>query len=207
MVQATLSAPSEQVFGGITDLPPGKIAAVATYLEMRRPVQVAKEPRDPALAFEPIGRDLARYRALYRRIGEPWLWFSRAIMSDAQLRATIEHPDVEALALTRAGRDLGMIELDLRDGSDCELAFLGLVPDAIGGGLGGVLIREAIGRAFARPAVQRLWLHTCTLDHPAAVSFYMRAGLKPYRRAIEIAQDPRLTGHMPAAAAPSFPIV
>ena len=127
-------------------------------------------------------------------------------MTDAQLRDIIEDRHVNALALVVEGRDAGMIELDFRTAGQCELAFLGLAPGEIGRGLGGILIREAIRRAFARP-IERLWLHTCTLDHPGAVAFYMKAGLRPFRRAIEIAQDPRLTGHMPARSAPLFPIV
>lgn len=190
---------------GIVDLPPGKIAAIATYLEMRTPPE-PKPVRAHDGGFEPIAGDLRRYRALYRAVGEPWLWFSRARLSDFRLRAILDDPRVEPLAFHAGGRDLGLIELDFRIPGQCELSFLGLVPDAIGQGLGRVLIQEAVRRAFAKP-VERLWLHTCTLDHPAALPFYMAAGLRPFRRAIEIAEDPRLTGELPRDAAPHLPII
>jgi GNAT superfamily N-acetyltransferase len=204
-VAASLGKRPEVGQDGIVDLPPGKIAAIATYLEMHAPPEPRPAPAHPGM-FALIGGDIPRYRALYKAIGEPWLWFSRARLSDMRLRAILDDPRVEAFAFHAEGRDLGLIELDFRIAGQCELSFLGLVPEAIGRGLGRVLIQEAIRRAFARP-IERLWLHTCTLDHPAALPFYMAAGLRPYRRAIEIAEDPRLTGELPRDAAPQLPIV
>jgi GNAT superfamily N-acetyltransferase len=189
---------------GLTDLPPGKIAAVATYLEMRAaPPRLAAVP--PAGTLARLG-DPGRYRALYRAVGEPWLWFSRAGLPDARLAAIVGHPEVEAWALVEGGRDLGIAELDFRQPGECELAFFGLIPEATGRGLGRRLMAEAVRRAFRRP-LRRLWLHTCTLDHPAALPFYLSSGFTPYRRAIEVADDPRLSGQMPRHAAPQFPIV
>ena len=190
---------------GFVELPPGKIAAVATYLEMRRAPAEIGPSRHPG-AFMPLAGDVARYRRLFAEVGEPWLWFSRALLSDEQLRAIIEDPAVEAFAFVLEGADAGILELDFRKSRECELAFLGLVPGAIGRGLGPELAREAIRRAFARP-ISRLWLHTCTLDHPAALRFYQSAGFVPYRRALEVADDPRLTGRLPRSAAPDLPVI
>jgi GNAT superfamily N-acetyltransferase len=188
---------------GIVELPPGKIAAIATYLEMRSAPAV--EMRAPEGHFEKLGLgDLARYRELYARIGEPWLWFTRAVLTDSALLDIISHPAVDALVLVHEGRDAALVELDFRQAGECELVFFGLAPEWCGRGLGMPLLHEAVRRAFARP-ISRLWLHTCTLDHPAAMRTYLRAGFKPYRRAIEIADDPRLGGHLPRSAAPSFP--
>ena len=191
---------------GFTELPRGKIAAVATYLEMLQRPAIPAAALVPPYEMQPLAGDLPRYRALFAHVGRPWLWFSRAALRDGELGAIIDHPDVDALAFVHEGRDIGIAELDWRQGEDCELAFLGLVPDAIGRGLGPVLIGEAIRRAFARP-IARLWLHTCTLDHPSALGFYVKAGFEPYRRALEIADDPRLTGRLPRTAAPGVPIL
>jgi hypothetical protein len=65
-------------------------------------------------------------------------------------------------------------------------------------------MQEAIGRAWEQP-IERLWVHTCTLDHPRALGFYMRSGFRPYKRAVEIAEDPRLKGYVPLSAAPHIP--
>ena len=189
---------------GIFDLPPGKIAAIATFLELTRPAAPLPEPGLGAARLEPLDRDPGRYRALYGRVGRPWLWFSRAALSDAALLAIVADPAVDAMVLVVDGQDVGLLELDWRSRPDCELAFLGLVPEAAGRGLGRRLLAEGVRRAFDRPA-ERLWLHTCSLDHPAALPLYLKAGFRPFRRAVEIADDPRLSGHLPPDAAPLFP--
>lgn len=191
---------------GYTELPPGKIAAVVTYLQMGRPAS----PSDPAerpegWALERLA-EADRYRRLYRRIGEPWLWFSRNAMPEEDLAAILADPRVEAYALTDGTQDVGLLELDFRPEGEAELAFLGLAPGAIGRGAGRYLIAEAIRRAFEKP-VARFFVHTCTLDHPSALAFYRRAGFEPYKRAIEVADDPRLCGALPRDAGPQVPVL
>lgn len=201
----TRSDPPPTVPDGVHDLPPGKIAAIATYLELHVPPSgtSAATPFDGG-TLSSLAGDLPRYRSLYARIGEPWLWFSRVRTADAELRAILDHPDVRAMALTGPDGDVGLLELDFRIAGECELAFLGLVPDAVGSGLGRRLVATAIRLAFSRP-IRRLWLHTCTLDHPSALPVYLAAGFRPFRRAVEVADDPRLCGQMPRDAAPRFP--
>ncbi len=188
---------------GIIDLPPGTIATIVTYLEMREtPPARAIARNDWSLA--PLSGDMARYRDVFRRVGEPWLWFTRLIMSDDDLGSIIGDPGVRAFALHAGGVDLGLLELDFRRAGACELSFFGLVPEAIGQGWGRILMQEALRRAWERP-IERLWVHTCTLDHPRALGFYVRSGFRPYKRAVEIAEDPRLKGYVPLAAAPHIP--
>lgn len=191
---------------GFTELPPGKIAAVATYLDMLRPPSPLHPGPGKGYRLQPLAGDLRRYRALFAAVGQPWLWFSRAGMSDGEVRAILGSPDVEAFAVLVEGQDAGLVELNFTSDRECELAFFGLAPAFIGRKLGPVLIAEAIRRAFVRP-IGRLWLHTCTLDHPSALPFYIKAGFRPYRRALEVADDPRLTGRLPRDAAPGVPIV
>ncbi|GEO16076.1 GNAT family N-acetyltransferase [Microvirga aerophila] len=191
---------------GYTDLPQGKVAAIVTYLEMRERPRLPRTPKPDGWALERLTGDLDRYRDLFRRIGEPWLWFSRAVMPDDELRAILDDPRVEAYALNDGKTDIGLLELDFRSGNEAELAFLGLVPGTIGQGAGRFLMREGIRRAFAKP-VSRFFVHTCSLDHPAALAFYLRSGFTPYKRAIEIADDPRLLGFLPVEAAPHVPVL
>lgn len=191
---------------GYTDLPPGKVAAIVTYLEMRQPPRLPITPASSGWTLQPIGSDLKRYRTLYRRVGEPWLWFSRAIMPEAELAAIIGDPRVETFALHDGAEDIGLLELDFRSEEEAELAFLGLVPGIIGKGAGRFLIEEAIRRAFAKP-ISRFFVHTCTLDHPGALAFYRRAGFTPYKRAIEVADDPRLAGFLPRDSAGHVPVL
>lgn len=192
---------------GYTDIPAGKIAAVVTHLEMlARPApRSAVDTR--ALIVRPVSRpDLDWYRDLYRRVGEDWLWFSRIKMPAAELAAIIHDENVEVSALTVDGRDEGLLELDFRQPEACELAFFGVTNDLIGSGAGRYLMNAAIERAWSKP-IRRFWMHTCTLDHPGAVAFYRRSGFIPFRQQIEIADDPRLTGVLPATAAPQVPLI
>jgi ribosomal protein S18 acetylase RimI-like enzyme len=191
---------------GYTPLPPGKIAAVVTYLEMRERPRLPRLQKPEGWSLHRVNRDRDRYRALFRRIGEPWLWFSRAVMPDAALAAILDDPRVEALALNDGSADIGLLELDFRPRRDAELSFLGVAPDSIGRGAGRFLMREAIRRAFARP-IARFFVHTCSLDHPGALAFYLRSGFTPYRRAVEVADDPRLLGFLPLEAAPHVPVL
>ena len=190
---------------GYTDLPPGKVASIVTYLEMRERPRLRRLARPAEWQLENLSGDLDRYRALFRQVGEPWLWFSRALMPERALREIIGNPDVEALALADDAQDFGLLELDFRKPDGCELSFFGLIPERVGSGAGRFLMNEAIRRAFRRK-ISRFFVHTCSLDHPAALSFYRRSGFVPYRQAIEVADDPRLKGFLSQGAAPQVPI-
>jgi ribosomal protein S18 acetylase RimI-like enzyme len=191
---------------GYTDLPSGKIASIVTYLEMRDRPDHPKRPKPAGWSLQPLAGDLDRYRTLFRRIGEPWLWFSRAVMPDDKLLEILGDPKVEAHALNDGSADIGLLELDFRSTDEAELAFLGVVPGAIGQGAGRHLMDEAVSRAFAKP-VRRFFVHTCSLDHPGALAFYMKSGFIPYKRAIEVADDPRLRGFLPREAGPHVPML
>jgi GNAT superfamily N-acetyltransferase len=191
---------------GYTDLPPGKIATVVTYLEMRERPRLPRRSKPDGWSLQRLGTDRDRYRDLFRRVGEPWLWFSRAVVSDERLAQVLDDPKIEAYALNDGAGDIGLLELDFRPRGEAELVYLGLVPGAIGQGAGGFLMTEAIRRAFAKP-ISRFFVHTCSLDHPGALGFYIRSGFTPYKRAIEVADDPRLLGFLPLEAAPHIPVL
>lgn len=191
---------------GYTDVPQGKIATIVTYLEMRERPRLRRLTKPDGWRLDRIGDDLDRYRALFRQVGEPWLWFSRLSINDATLEAILTDPRVEAFAMTDGTKDIGFLELDFRHANACELAYFGVVPDAVGTITGRLLMNEAVRRAFRRP-IQRFFVHTCSLDHPKALPFYMRSGFEPYKRAIEVADDPRLTGKLSPGAAPQVPVL
>jgi GNAT superfamily N-acetyltransferase len=191
---------------GYSDVPAGKIAAVVTHLEMTE---------RPALRPNPLGAWTLRrvespgldwFRDLYRRVGEEWLWFSRLQMTDAELAAIVQSPSVEVYALVLDGRDEGLLELNFRSAGQCEIGMFGVTANLIASGAGRWLMNRALERAWSRP-VTRVWLHTCTFDHPAALAFYQRSGFRAFRRQIEIADDPRLDGTAPRSAAGHVPII
>ena len=182
------------------------LVAVVTFLEMReRPDATAPSS---TLEVQRIDNpEPETYRRLFRRIGSRWLWFSRLVMDDAKLAAIISDPKVELLTVVdRDGQEVGMLELDFREPAECELAFVGLVPELSGQGHGRWLLAEALQLAW-RDGVERVHVHTCTLDHPAALSAYRRAGFVPFKRSIERFPDPRLLGILPSDCAPQVPLL
>ena len=185
---------------GYTDLPPGKIANVATYFEMVVRPERPSRPAPAGFSVRAVPKpDTGWYRDLYRRIGEDWLWFARAVMPEASLAALLADPSTEILVLERAdGLAVGLAELHHALG-EVELAMFGVVPEATGTGAAQFLMDAALERAWGT-GIARVWLHTCSFDHPAAVRFYKRAGFTAYKFAIEVSDDPRLTGHLPESA-------
>lgn len=184
----------------------GDLVAVVTYLEMREPANAPVPPS--SLRLRRMGRpEPERYRALFRLVGSRWLWFSRLTMTDEALMGIIGDPAVELFAVVdENGRELGMLELDFRQRGECEFGFVGLVPELSGKGHGKWLLAEALRRAW-RDGIERVHLHTCSLDHPAALGAYRRAGFTAYRRGIEHFRDPRLIGILPRDCAPQVPLL
>jgi GNAT superfamily N-acetyltransferase len=191
---------------GYTDLPRGKIANVVTYLELTAPPGVPRTARIDLAVRRLPKPDLDWYRGLYRRIGERWLWFSRAVMSDTDLRRRLADPSTEIHLLEGDGSALGFAELSHHVPGEVEIAMFGVVPEATGTGAARFLI-EAVLDGIWTAGVRRVWLHTCTFDHPAALRFYQARGFRPYKLAIEVSDDPRLNGHLPETAGPHVPLI
>jgi GNAT superfamily N-acetyltransferase len=191
--QASLTLPD-----GLHDLPSDRIAAVVTSLEMKARPALRPEIGGPWALREMKRPDPDVYRALYSKIGDEWIWFSRLTMSDAELLEILWHPEVEVYGLDVSGQLEGLLELDYRTAGEAELAFFGVTASLVGGGAARWLMNRALEKVWQRP-ISRFWVHTCTLDHPNALAFYMRSGFVPFRRQIEIAPDPRLQGFSPAS--------
>jgi ribosomal protein S18 acetylase RimI-like enzyme len=193
---------------GYYKLESNQIAALVTFLEMREPAPPRTMPAHetaPALTFTRFTPEQAGdYRALYRAVGEEWGWFSRLAWTDKALADYLAERGIAAFHVTQNGTSIGLVELDARAQDETELAFFGVTPDYIGRGFARPMMDFAITQAFARP-IERLFVHTCTLDHPSALRFYEKSGFRAYQRAVEIATDPRATGLLPGHAFPHFP--
>ena len=180
---------------GFHDVPRGKVAAVVTHLEMR----AAAEPRGDLVSEEfslqhVQSPETSWYRDLFLRVGgQDWLWFSRLGLDDAALAEILNDPLVDVYALIKNGQAEGFLELDFRQAGECELAFFGVTPKLIGTGAGRFLMNNAIRLAWSRD-IRRFHVHTCTLDSPAALPFYLRSGFTALRQQIEIAPDNRISG-------------
>lgn len=169
------------------------LTVVRTYLELRERSRLFHPPRPAAqlavLRAHPIS--VPFYRFLYNTVGAPWLWYERRQMSDEALAAHLNDPAVEVYVLYVSGQPAGYAELDKRAlPPDIELAYLGLTPEHIGRGLGPFFLRLMIDQAW-QDAPERLWVHSCNLDHPKAIQLYQRAGFVPYRQESKVIDDPR----------------
>ena len=183
------------------------LATIVTTLEMRRrpPLRPMPGSRFRLVRWERPAID--RYRTLFARVGAPWLWFSRLVMADAALSAILGDPLIQVHAvIDPAGIEVGMVELDFRQPAACEISYFGLVPELAGQGHGRWLMAETLARAWNK-GVERVWLHTCTLDHPGALGFYRAQGFVAVKRTIETFPDPRTSGVLPRDAAPQIPLL
>lgn len=165
------------------------------YLEMmdRGALRPARTPawahrleraRRPSAAF-------ARY--LYTAVGGDWHWTDRLGWSKARWDAYLLQETVELYTLQLGGAPAGFAELQRQPGGHVQLVYFGLMPDAIGRGFGGCLLTHAVEHAWQPPEARRVWVHTCTLDAPAALANYQARGFSLYKA------ETRL---VPLAAAP-----
>jgi GNAT superfamily N-acetyltransferase len=177
---------------GDDGLPVGQLEIAITHLEMlRRPRLPAPPP--PALKLAVLRADSVSvpfYRYLYNTVGGPWLWYERRNLSDDELAAIIRDLEVDIYVLYAGGEPAGYAELDRRAMPDIELVFFGLMPHFIGRKLGPWLLHWVVDAAWTREP-RRLWLHTCSLDHPRAIAHYQRAGFVPYKQERKLIPDPR----------------
>ena len=159
---------------GLTPLPSDQIGAVVTFLEMTERPRARPLPASPFRLERWQAPTPERYRTLFTRVGARWLWYSRLLMDDETLRASIG----EVWAVADRGIEIGMIELDFAVEGECLIRFLGLVPELAGKGHGAWLFAQLLALAW-RPGVRRVHVNTCSLDHPAALPAYRKAGFVP----------------------------
>lgn len=202
------NAPDHSFFdNAITVLPKGKLATLVTYLALEPVARLPSTPLSYGLDFERItGTDYARYLAIFRQIGAPWLWFSRLAMAQAEVVAILDDPANQAYIVRRDGQDIGLCEIDCRNRQEAELAYLGLIPQACGQGFGRIMLDHAI-ECVAGQDIGRMIVHTCQMDDPRALGFYRSCGFVPYQLALEVMDDPRAIGLYPAECAPQIPLL
>ena len=159
----------------------GLVDVTVYYLEMlARPQRVVPPPRDGLTVLHVASPSVPYYRFLYDAVGRDYHWLSRRRMSDAELATILGDPANELYVLHVAGSPAGFSELDCRKPDDLELVQFGLMPGFTGQGLGKWFLHWTLQKAWSYEP-KRLWLHTCTLDHPAAVPLYKQAGFVQFR--------------------------
>ena len=159
--------------------------SIATiYLEMRSPHQLRpKRCADVRFLVREKERDWRFNRDLYLAVGQMWSWNDKRLWSDEQWKEYGLSSELRTFAAHYDGSLAGYYELRRDDESGVEIAYFGLLPEFIGRGLGGALLTSAIEDAWrTTSSVSRVWVHTCTLDHPSALGNYQARGMVIYKQ-------------------------
>jgi len=120
------------------------------------------------------------FRSLYKEVRRQYGWLDRLNWSDDEIRRHVANPALSIWVMRVQNASAGYFELRTEPDGSTELAYFGLLPEFIGQGLGKHLLSVAVEQAFGLGA-RRVWLHTCTLDNPAALPIYLKRGFVPFR--------------------------
>lgn len=179
--------------------PTTRVAVSVTFLRMDR------APTEPAPAL-PEGARIVRvdactvafYRYLYDTVGGPYVWWLRRAMPDDKLAHLLADPLVSIHVLYAGGQPQGFFELDGRGAPEMNLSYFGLMPQAVGAGMGTAFLRAAVDACWAGapglPNPRAITVNTCTADHPRALPTYLRVGYRPVRTVREIWDIPMRLG-------------
>ena len=154
------------------------------HMEMLAPPNLKVAPPREGLSVKYVpSPSVAYYRSLYDPVGNDYNWRSRRKMSPEALTAIIGDPRDELHVLHVDGEPAGFAELDRRKSDEIELVQFGLMPGFIGQGLGKWFLNWTVEKAWSYNP-KRFWVHTCTLDHSAAVPNYQKAGFKVFKQEV-----------------------
>jgi GNAT superfamily N-acetyltransferase len=151
--------------------------AVRTFLEMTDPSLLVPADAPPGdVSIDPVAAcPPALWRRLYSEVGRDYHWVDRLSWTDEEITRYLADPSLELWILRETGEPAGYFELRAHPDGAVEIAYFGLVPQAVGRGLGKFMLTRAVQRAWERGAA-RVWLHTSSLDHPSALSNYLARG-------------------------------
>ena len=154
-----------------------------TYLQMTAPADMRpRKSPDPRFdVSEAIVSQWPLNRFLYCLVGEPWAWTDKRQWTDQQWESYVTSEHLRTFVARFGGSIAGYYELQRDERRAVEIAYFGLTPEFLGRGFGGALLTDAIARAWAWDA-SRVWVHTCTRDHPAALGNYLSRGMQIYDR-------------------------
>ncbi|GLP95113.1 GNAT family N-acetyltransferase [Paraferrimonas sedimenticola] len=156
------------------------------YLEMCSPDELnAVTDNKGMVILEAQVPDFQLNRHLYQAVGAAWQWKDKLSMTDEEWQEYANDPNLRTYVGYVKGTIAGYYELQMQDGGDVEIRYFGLTPDFIGKGLGGFLLSQALRSAWELPNTKRVWVHTCDMDHPGALSNYKARGMRHYKTETE----------------------
>ena len=159
------------------------VRVTRTYLQMLSPDALRSFHADDAsVRFERVRAcPVSFYRYLYAEVGRRHHWVDRLTWSDEQVAARLQDPRVSIWVMYVDGAPAGYTELERHADDSMEIAYFGLLPEFLRRGLGKLMLTAAVDCAWEQ-GTSRVWLHTCTLDDPAALPNYIKRGFTPYKK-------------------------
>ena len=151
-------------------------------LEMTNPNQL--KPKHEAHGLTVVEVKIKQYqfnRFLYQFVGSAWQWTDKLALSDSQWQEYSEADNLHLFVAYKDGAPAGYFELQQQKDDNVEIMYFGLGERFIGKGFGGYLLTQAIEKAWALPNTRRVWVHTCSLDHPSALQNYQARGFDLFR--------------------------
>ncbi len=172
-----------------------RVSVTVTFLRMDRP-PTDQPPALPAgyAIVRAANPSVAFYRYLYNTVGADYVWWLRRTMSDSELQELLGLREVSIHTLYVEGEPAGFFELDDRGSPDVNLSYFGLMPWAVGTGIGYRFLRAAIDTAWRHKGAHGMTVNTCTADHPRALPTYIRSGFRPIRQTRELWNVPTRLG-------------
>jgi GNAT superfamily N-acetyltransferase len=157
------------------------IEVTRTYLQMTSPGELtpSRAPGGGVRIDKVQVCPASFFRYLYREVGRLYHWVDRLGWDDEEIRDYLGKPRISLWVMYVEGSPAGYFELSGQDDGSTEIAYFGLLREFLGRGLGKHLLTEAVAQAWNTGA-NRVWLHTCTLDDPAALPNYLKRGFKPF---------------------------
>ena len=170
------------------------VRVTVTFLRMDRKPEHSVRPFPPGVSVVQVAScSVPFYRYLYAEVGADYVWWLRRTMPDSELAALLADPRVSIHVLYAGGEPAGFYELDGRHKPDVNINYFGLMPHAIGKGIGRAFLRSAVDRAWDQ-STRGITVNTCTADHPRALPTYLREGFRPIRETRELWTVPTRLG-------------
>jgi len=170
-----------------------QVEEIIYFLEMNSPHDFKpKYLPNPELKVEEAKipcPELSRF--FYLSVGGDWFWMDKRFWNYEQWSKYVTRPNVRTWVGYFSGTPCGYFELE-KQLQDIEIVYFGLLRQFINKGLGGWLLTKAVERAWAMEA-SRVWLHTCTHDHPLAIKNYQERGFKIYKQERSVKNLPERT--------------
>ena len=164
-----------------------RVPVTTTYLEMLSPdaLRLPRRVPDDMLIVRAGIPSPELNRGMYAAIGGDWFWMDRLSWTWQEWLSWLSRPEVETWVAHQAGTPAGYFELELLSGETVEIVYFGILPSFAGKGIGGYLLSQAVHRAWVmRPGIRRVMVHTCTLDHPAALENYLARGFTVFKETV-----------------------